>query len=89
MSEPGSRAEASARRRSPVRAAPRPLSPLALAPLDAIRRTGVVGWILAAVVPPAIRVSPFLVEQRTTARAATLVGEERLEGDRGEDPPAA
>jgi hypothetical protein len=78
-----------ARRRSAVWSTARAAATIALSALDALGRARIVGRILPSVELATIAASPLLVEQRATARAATLVREERVELDGREDPPAA
>jgi len=67
----------------------RPGATIALPALDLIRRAWIIGRVLPSVVLTTIAVAPLVVEQRATARATALIGEERIELDGREDPPAA
>jgi len=52
---------------------------IALAPFDAVRRTGVVGRVLATIVATSVGIASLGVQRGTAAGAAPLLGEERLQ----------
>jgi hypothetical protein len=61
-------------------AAPPPPGPsVGLPSFDAVRRAGIVGRILTAIVAASIGVTPFGIQRRATAWTASFLREQRLE----------